>query len=88
MGHQNSLLPTDTQEPQQEIEIKYENLFATNSHSSSANVDQGKSYKFLIWVNTECFLIFFFLVLVIFVFHFLHGNQFWIITKTKDGHKT
>lgn len=42
MGHQNSLLPTDMQEPQQEIEMKDENLFATNSDNSSAKVDQGK----------------------------------------------
>lgn len=48
MGHQNSLLPTDVQEPQQEIEMKYEKLFATNSDSSSAKVDQGKYYKLLI----------------------------------------
>lgn len=59
MGHQNSLLPTDMQEPQQEIEMKYENLFATNSDSSSPKVDQGKYYEFLIWFNTACFLIFF-----------------------------
>lgn len=30
------------QEPQQEIEMKDENLFATNSDNSSAKVDQGK----------------------------------------------
>lgn len=58
MGHQNSPLHTDMQEPQQEIEIKYENLFATNSDRSSAKVDQRKYYKFLIWVNSECLLIF------------------------------
>lgn len=72
MGHQNCLLPTDVQEPQQEIEMKYENLFATNSDSSSAKVDQGKYYKFLICVYIECFLIFFIFTLVIVVFNFLH----------------
>lgn len=72
MGHRNSLLPTDMQEPQQEIEMKYENLFATNSDSSSAKVDQGKYYKFLICVYIECFLIFFIFTSVIVVFNFLH----------------
>lgn len=86
MGHQNSLLPTDMQEPQQEIEMKDENLFATNSDSSSAKVDQEKYYKFLIWVNTEFFLVFFNLLVIFYLISYV-GNHFWIITKTNYGQK-